>query len=107
MMNERRVNQRKPVSLEAWWESLSGRHTARVSDISLDGCFIDSTGRTEASEQIDFSVKLPDGHSLRLRGMVVSVDPKVGFGVRLIALPESERQWRAFVVSLSADDDAP
>ncbi len=105
MTNERRANRRMPVSLEAWWESLSGRYTARVSDISLGGCFIDSVGRAEAGEQIDFSVKLPDGQSLHLRGMVVSVDPKVGFSVSLIAQPESERQWLAFLDSLPVGED--
>jgi hypothetical protein len=47
---ERRGDERARVSLEAWWEGMSGRHEARVSDISMGGCFIDTQGVAESGE---------------------------------------------------------
>ncbi|MBD0326701.1 MAG: PilZ domain-containing protein, partial [Pyrinomonadaceae bacterium] len=41
MGEERREEERVPVSLEVAWEGGSGRHQARVSDISLGGCYLD------------------------------------------------------------------
>ena len=46
MENERREDERARVSIEARWEGLSGQHKARVADLSLGGCFIDTLGQS-------------------------------------------------------------
>ena len=89
---ERREDERKGVSLEAWWEGLSGRHEARVSDISMGGCYIDSPGKVSVGEFVVFSVRKPDRSWLTLRGQVVSAELNIGFSVSYTFLTDEEQQ---------------
>jgi hypothetical protein len=89
---ERREDERARVSLEARWEGMTGRHEARVSDISMGGCFIDTQGTAELGEFIVFSIRKPGGGWLTLRGEVVSVDPHTGFSVSYSFLTDEEQQ---------------
>ncbi len=91
MPEERREDPRRAVSIEAYWEGLSGRHEARISDLSLGGCFIDSVGRADVGEFTLLSLKMPDGAILRLRGQVASVDPQTGFSLAFTYLTEDEQ----------------
>ncbi|HYG10058.1 MAG TPA: PilZ domain-containing protein [Pyrinomonadaceae bacterium] len=91
MENERREDKRASVSLEAWWEGQSGRHQARVSDLSMGGCFIDTLSRAEIGEVIVFAIKRPNGKWLQLRGEVASVDEHVGFSLAFTYLTEDEQ----------------
>lgn len=91
MEHERREDQRARVSIEAWWEGLSGRHQARVSDLSLGGCFIDTLGKADIGEFIVFAIKQPNGKWLHLRGQVASTDPNVGFSLAFTYLTEDEQ----------------
>ncbi len=89
-MSERRNTERKRVILEAKWESLSGRHEARVDDVSLGGCFVNTYGPAELNEQVNLQILLPAGVWLSLRGTVVTYQPGVGFGVSFTALSNDE-----------------
>ena len=88
---ERREDERKGVSLEAWWENLSGRHQARVSDLSMGGCYVDSLAPVELDALIAFAIRRPDGSWLELRGRVVSRDPG-GFSLAFAYLTDEEQQ---------------
>lgn len=90
MSRERRSNERKQILLEAKWESLSTRHEARVDDVSLGGCFVNSYAKVELGEQIDLEIQLPSGKWLSLRGQVASYQPGVGFGVAFSSLTAAE-----------------
>lgn len=90
MDEERRRSERIPLSLEARWEGLSSQHTARVSDISVGGCFLDTTVTAAEGEPINFEIKLPTGAWLPLRGQVAFHQYGVGFSVRFINLTEEE-----------------
>jgi hypothetical protein len=89
---ERREDERRGVSLEAWWEGLSGRHEARVSDLSMGGCYVDTHAQVEPDELIIFAVRRPDGGWLELRGRVVSRDPNIGFSLVFTFLTDEEQQ---------------
>lgn len=69
----------------------SGRHEARVSDLSLGGCFVDSILDVSEGEKADFSLHLPTGQWLRLSGEVVYKFPQIGFGISFIDLTEEQR----------------
>ncbi|HSE18010.1 MAG TPA: PilZ domain-containing protein [Pyrinomonadaceae bacterium] len=81
MSRERRRNERKQILLEAKWESLSNRHEARVDDVSLGGCFVNTYAKVELGEHVDLEIQLPSGDWLTLRGKVASYQPGVGFGM--------------------------
>src|SRR5437868_2504580 len=80
-MPERRSSHRKKVLLEARWESMSRRHEARVDDVSLGGCFVNTYGHVELDEPVDLQILLPSGEWLALNGIVASYQPGVGFGM--------------------------
>lgn len=89
-MRERRRNKRKRLLLEAKWESMSNTHEARVDDVSVGGCFVNTLGRVEPKEEVNLQIQLPSGSWLRLRGHVTSYQPGVGFGVAFTSLSEME-----------------
>lgn len=86
MSRERRTNQRKRILLEARWESLSSRHEARVDDVGLGGCFVNTYVQVELGEYINLEIQLPSGEWLPVRGQVVSYQPGVGFGMAFTSL---------------------
>ena len=86
MSRERRTNERKRILLEARWESLSSRHEARVDDVSLGGCFVNTYVQVDLGEYINLEIQLPSGEWLPVRGQVVSHQPGVGFGMAFTSL---------------------
>ena len=90
MSGERRRNQRQSVLLEARWGSHSKRHEARVDDVSMSGCFVNTYGRVETGEPVDLKIRLPSGEWLALRGHVATFQDGVGFGLAFSGLTEEE-----------------
>lgn len=101
-MPERRSSQRKKVLLEAKWESMSRKHEARVDDVSLGGCFVDTFGHVELHEPVELQILLPSGEWLSLRGTVASYQPGVGFGMSFtFSNREEETAVRDLIASTS------
>ena len=90
MGQERRNSQRKRILLEAKWESMSRTHEARVDDVSLGGCFVNTFGHVEHDEEINLQIQLPSGEWLSLRGQVASYQHGVGFGIAFTSLTAKE-----------------
>ena len=65
---------------------MSRTHEARVDDVSLSGCFVNTYGRVEPDEEIDLQIELPSGEWLSLTGRVASYQPGVGFGMAFSSL---------------------
>ena len=87
------------VSFDVVWQGSSGKQDARMSEISMDGCFIDSItqGRT-LGELVEFKVHLPTGPWISLQGELVNEDYPIGFGLRFSELGEDEKRLLAEVV---------
>lgn len=83
--NKRRYG-RLRLPLEVRWEGLSGKHEARVYDLSAGGCYIESMGQVMDGERIVFRVQTPRGRWLVLHGEIVHHQPNMGFGVRFLPL---------------------
>lgn len=90
-MEDRREEERKNVSLEVRWEGGSGRHPARVSDLSLGGCYLDTLGQAEVGEVISVEIKMPSGEWLSLRGSVAFYHPGLGFSLCFTFLTDEEQ----------------
>lgn len=90
MGKERRRSERKRVLLEAKWESMSRTHEARVDDVSVGGCFVNTFGRVELHETVQLQILLPSGEWLPLQGEVASYQPGVGFGLAFTSLSEEK-----------------
>ena len=92
MSDERRSNERKIVNLVAKWDSLSGTYEAKLEDISLSGCFINTTGLADRDEVMNLEVLLPSGEWLAFSGQVTTCQPGIGFGVVFSSLTEEQKQ---------------
>lgn len=97
--NERREDERVSLSLESNWEGLSGRYKARVGDISMGGCFLDTPGEVSVGEVVSFEIKLPSGDWLQLRGEVAFYQPTIGFSVCFTFLTDEEQYQLAQLIT--------
>ena len=87
---EQRLSDRVRLPLELRWEGLSGRHTARLYDLSGTGCYIEAPGQVQVGELVRFEVQSPTGRWLRLKGEVVHAQTHMGFALRFLDLSESQ-----------------
>ena len=92
MGQERRSSKRKRLLLEAKWESMSHTHEARVDDVSVGGCFVNTYGHVESDEEINLQIQLPSGKWLRIQGRVACYQPGVGFGIAFTSLSKQETE---------------
>jgi CheY-like chemotaxis protein len=93
------------VSLDVVWPGTSMKHDARMSEISMDGCFIDSRAHGRGlGDTVAFKVHLPSGPWVSLRGELVLEDYPMGFGLRFKGLSEGDKRMLAEVVSAHGGD---
>jgi Ribonuclease G/E len=82
-MNDRRDSKRVPliVAVEVIETQSGTRLSARTSDVSLTGCYVDTLNPTPTGTEV--RVKLThNGADLELLARVVYVSPRLGMGVR-------------------------
>jgi len=91
MDEDRREEDRKNVNLEVRWQGGSGRHLARVTDLGLGGCYLDTLGGVTVGEVIELEIKLPSGEWLPLRGTIAFHHPGLGFSVCFSFLTDEEQ----------------
>lgn len=89
-----------PVSLDVVWQGSSARHDARMSEISMEGCFIDTKmqGRS-VGEVVEFKVHMPGGPWVSLQGELISQEYPIGFGLHFTDLTEGDRRLLSQVVA--------
>ncbi|HEY8561509.1 MAG TPA: PilZ domain-containing protein [Pyrinomonadaceae bacterium] len=86
-----RKQNRIPVSINVILQCSSGRREARISDLSLGGCFIDCLMPIIEGEIVSFKLEVEDGIWLDLEGKVSYIFPMIGFGIRFLPMPEEKR----------------
>jgi len=91
-MDDRREKPRLTVSLDAVWDREEARTSARVTDLSEGGCYLDTVGEVRTGEIVAFRVLLPDGDWLYLEGEVRHHRPGFGFGVRFVDLNDEQHE---------------
>lgn len=85
-MSDRRREERLEVCLDVVWDGKSGNYTARVTDLSEGGCYLDTMGEAQSGEIVSFKLQLPGGDWVELTGEVVHQSPPMGFGLRFVDL---------------------
>ncbi len=88
--DDRRRDKRWDVCLDAVWDSRSGNFTARATDLSEGGCYIDSLNQPNVGEHLNLKLQLPNGDWLELTGEVAHQTPPLGFGLRFVDLSEEQ-----------------
>ena len=94
-MGDRREENRKEISLDVRWEN----GQARLSDLSLGGCYVDTLGQVSVGEVVNLEIKMPDGSWLPLRGTVAYYHPGLGFSVCFTFLTEEEQEKLSEVIN--------
>ena len=108
-MDDRRSKPRLRVSLDAMWDSSTEAHSARITDLSEGGCYLDSVGSVRLGEIVGFRVLLPDDDWLYLEGEVRHYGAGTGFGVRFIELNEEQLEKLHWLLRIAVEEgpDAP
>jgi len=91
-MHDRREKPRFRLSLDAMWDSSTEAHSARITDLSEGGCFLDSVGEVRTGEIVGFRVLLPNDDWLYLEGEVRHYAAGRGFGVKFVELNEEQTE---------------
>src|SRR5919109_2861181 len=89
-MDERRSKPRLNVNLDAVWDREKDRRSARVTDLSEGGCYLDTVGEVLTGEIVAFRIMFPDGDWLYLEGEVRHHHHGYGFGVQFVDLNDEQ-----------------
>jgi hypothetical protein len=101
---DRRSLERFKVNIEIEWEGLAGRKPGTISDISVEGCFVLSSGEVEDGEKVKIFFPLTDGRKTQLWGEVANHIYEIGFAIRFIELTEAQQDFlEVFVDTLRED----
>jgi hypothetical protein len=104
MSIERRRHKRITVSLEAKLEGLHKNYPARVSDISVGGCYVETVAQVSVGEIVQVDIYLPTGKWLSLRGEVLYFHQTIGFGLRFLQLSQLEMEMLNHLILYSGDE---
>ena len=88
-----RQEERKPYLEEVELNFASGKRLARVSDISMGGCYVDSIAAIPVGETLTLGIARNGVGIMELSGKVAYVLEGFGFGVQFIALTENQTKF--------------
>jgi hypothetical protein len=91
------------------WDSPTEAHSARVTDLSEGGCYLDSVGEVRTGEIVGFRVLLPDDDWLYLEGEVRH-HSRNGFGVQFTELNNEQAEKLRVLLTIARQagpNDAP
>jgi hypothetical protein len=102
-MDDRREKPRLNVSLDAMWDSSTEAHSARVTNLSEGGCYLDSVGEVRSGEIVGFRILMPDDDWLYLEGEVRHLSVGTGFGVKFVELNEEQTEKLQWLLKLARE----
>ena len=100
--NMPRQNDRFAYLTEVELEFASGKRSARISDISVGGCYIDSISQVPVGEPLTLVVSSSDGQSMQFNGRVAYILEGFGFGVEFVNLSDAQREFLSKLVTSAA-----
>ena len=102
--SDRRNNKRYIVNIEVEWEGLVGRKPGTISDISVHGCFVLSSGDVQDGENVKIFFPLTDGRTIQFWGEVANHALEIGFAMRFIELSDAQKDFlEKFIDTLRED----
>ena len=97
-----RQDERYSYLKEVELEFASGKRSARISDISLGGCYIDTIAQVPVGDPLTLHIASTSGESMQFNGKVAYVLDGFGFGVEFVDLTEEQRQFLFSVVTAAS-----
>ena len=92
------------IAIEARWKGILGRHTARVSNFSVVGCYLETSGEAHNREVVEVELMKPDGGWITLQGQIIYRIPEGGFGVFFIEMDEQARRMVTEIIDYHTAD---
>lgn len=68
-----------------------GRRPARISDVSLDGCFVLSSGEVDDGQIVKVFFPLSNGKRILFWGKIVNHVFDVGFGLKFVGVTDVQQ----------------
>jgi hypothetical protein len=95
---ERRGTNRFPVEIDVEWQGSRERSPGTISDVSLDGCFVLSSGDVDDGEAVRVFIPLADGMKVEFSGRVANHVYEIGFGIKFDQLSAAQRDLLVTIV---------
>ena len=95
---ERRSTNRYQVEVDVEWAGSNGRLPGSISDVSLDGCFVLSSGDVNDGDRVKLFIPLADGMKVEFGGRVANHVFEIGFGVKFDQLSVAQRDLLVKIV---------
>ena len=80
-------------------EFASGKRSARISDISMGGCYIDTIAQIPIGESLSIDLAATSGESMQFNGKVAYLLDGMGIGVEFTDLTDQHRDFLSRLVS--------
>lgn len=89
---DRRGTNRYPIDIAVEWETDGVRKSGSMSDVSLDGCFVLSSGEVDDGAAVRVFIPLDGGMKVQFSGKVANHVFEIGFGVKFEPLSVAQRE---------------
>ncbi|MEO6334982.1 MAG: PilZ domain-containing protein [Pyrinomonadaceae bacterium] len=83
-------------------EFSSGKRSARITDISAGGCYIDTIAQVRVGDIVSLPIFVASGVSMIFSGKVAYVLEGFGFGVEFLDLTDEQRDFLARLLASTA-----
>ena len=83
-------------------EFASGKRSARISDISAGGCYIDTIAQVPVGEPLSLVISSSSGEAMQFKGKVAYLLEGFGFGVAFVDLSDEQRDFLNKLISSAA-----
>ena len=93
MEEERRKDDRSTVSLEAKLFGSNDGYRARISDVSLGGCYVETISSVSVGDDVAVQIEKSNGNWISLKGKVTVYHPTIGFGMSFSQLSQEETDF--------------
>lgn len=90
---ERRKVERFTVSIDIEWSGADGKKNGTISDISVEGCFVLSSGEVTDGETVRIFLPLAGGMKVQFDGEVVNHVFEIGFAAQFINLSAPQKDF--------------
>lgn len=74
-------------------EFASGRRTARISDISAGGCYIDTIVQVIVGDNVTIHITAAEGLTMPFKGRVAYLLTGNGFGIEFLDLTDLQKEF--------------
>ena len=83
-------------------EFSSGKRSARISDISAGGCYIDTISQVPVGENLKLHIAASTGESMEFTGKVAYILDGFGFGIEFTDLTDDHRRFIAELLAVAS-----